>query len=162
MIGRQHTFAVKNLSRDLILPCNPCITDVEKRSHGKHATDNWNTVFHIHYTLSVATDVDHIIERSIHGVSGFRIEGRNGPYDVSNRPDLAEVKSADIEVAAQEKPLVIRNRCSAATRHKGTEEPNSKRIAALVHRMEEPVVHRRPEIVNGAAEGAARIFKRGR
>src|SRR5262249_8624696 len=91
------------------LPQDPGISNVEERSHCEDMADDRKSIFQVQHTLRVATDINDIVKRPRHRVSGFRIGDVAVSHNVGNCRTLPEMKSADGAIAAKEKPLVVRH-----------------------------------------------------
>lgn len=102
--------AVQDPARQLALPCDPRISNIEVRSHREYTTHKRNAVFNVHYALRISSDPNDIVIRAGYRVSGFRIGHSNLSNDVRDGCDLTEVKAANIEITAHEEPLIVRNR----------------------------------------------------
>ena len=72
----------------------------------------------------------------------------------------AEIEAADIEIAAHEESLIVRNRRARRT-HSQTNSGSAQPAYSgpLFMRLVKAIVHRRPEIVHCAAQEAARDIR---
>ena len=153
-------FAVDDLPCQFILSQHPGIADVEIRCNREDAADDGNSILDVQDPLSIASNINNIVERPCNTVAGFGIDDIHVANDERDGTDRTEIETPDIEIAAEEVPLIVRNRRSAESLHKRAEETDSEYIPSFVHRMEITVVQGRTEVVYSSAQKSACVFKR--
>lgn len=153
-------FAVDDLPCQLILSQNPGVADIEIGCNREDAADDGNSIFDVHDPLRIASNINNIVERPCNTVAGFGIDDIHVANDERDGTDRTEIETPDIEIAAEEVPLIVRNRRSAESLHKRAEETDSEYIPSFVHRMEITVVQGRTEVVYSSAQKSACVFKR--
>lgn len=161
-------FAVDDLPCQLILSQNPGVADIEIGCNREDAADDGNSIFDVHDPLRIASNINNIVERPCNTVAGFGIDDAwitrctriSVANDERDGTDRTEIETPDIEIAAEEVPLIVRNRRSAESLHKRAEETDSEYIPSFVHRMEITVVQGRTEVVYSSAQKSACVFKR--
>jgi len=161
-------FAVDDLPCQFILSQHPGIADVEIGCNREDSADDGNSVLDVHDTLSVASNINNIVERPCNTVAGFGIDDAwitrctriSVANDERDGTDRTEIETPDIEIAAEEVPLIVRNRRSVESLNKRAEETDSEYIPSFVHRMEITVVQGRTEVVYSSAQKSAGVFKR--
>ena len=154
------SFAVDDLPCQFILSQHPGIADVEIGCNREDSADDGNSVLDVHDTLSVASNINNIVERPCNTVAGFGIYDIHVANDERDGTDRTEIETPDIEIAAEEVPLIVRNRRSVESLNKRAEETDSEYIPSFVHRMEITVVQGRTEVVYSSAQKSACVFKR--
>src|SRR5439155_21164978 len=115
--------------------------------------------FKIHNTLRIAANIDNVVIRPRYGISRFRISDANVTHHVSDRRDLPEIETANIEVAAHEESLIVRLCRAAVPLNERGQETNRERVPPLVHRMEIAKVHGRPVVIHRTAKKASGVFE---
>src|SRR5437867_13105136 len=165
--GKVSTFFFSDLSFTVDdLPCqfnlfqNPSVADVEIGCNREDAADDGNSILDVHNPLSIPSNVNDIVERPRNGVACFGIDDIHVAYDEGDGTDRTKIETPDIEIAAEEVPLIVRNRGSVESLHKRAQETDSEYIPPFVHRVEITVVQCRTEVVYSSAQKSACVFKR--
>ena len=126
-------FAVDDLPCQLILSQNPGVADIKIGCNREDAADDGNSILDVQDPLSIASNINNIVERPCNTVAGFGIDDIHVANDERDGTDRTEIETPDIEIAAEEVPLIVRNRRSAESLHKRAEETDSEYIPSFVH-----------------------------
>src|SRR5439155_23425124 len=159
LLQREFAFAVVDLARQLTLLEHPGISNVNEWRQRDDLAHDWNAIFKIHDTLRIAANIDNVVIRPRYAISRFRIGDANVAHHVSDRRDLPEIETADIEVAAHKESLIIRHCRAAVPLNERGQESNRERVPPLVHRMEISKVRGWPVVIHRTAKKAAGVFE---
>ncbi len=155
---RDLPFAVHDLPCQFILFQNPSVADIEIGRNREDAADDGNSILNVRDTLSIASNVNDIVERPRNGVAGFGIDDIHVSNDERDGTDRTKIETPDIEIAAEEVPLIVRNRGSVESLHKRAQETDSEYIPSFFHRMEITVSLGRTEGVYSSDQESAWLF----
>src|SRR5215468_3688963 len=122
--------------------------------------DDRNAVFEIEYRLRVAADIHNVVEWLIHELKRLRVKHGQRSRDIRDGTQRAEVESADVKIAAGEKPFIERHTQIRETLNVGSHGPHGENVPAVVHRPVKSEIDARPVEVDIAAQKAAGELER--